>query len=1087
MMNRFGSISRESNRSEPAPVRSRSSSQFLRENERYTQGRSTNGRLDMNRDSRRQSREGFFESGGEGFNRNRGFDRFSQERHGNVHGENYGCDDDRFYQRGSFYGEYRYDEPARPQREMMRSRPDDFEMQPRYSFDRRHSMDDIDRCESEMPRRPFDNRRAYEFSDYEREPYFNERSMYGSRYGLDRSEYVDRANFEQDNSGRRYFKSRFDIMGRDQSDKPRFDRRRSSVSDGGEIAGRSIVRSTEKFRRAQSVPNRRSRDDLSTARQERFGSPKPRQDYERDGRMSEFRRDSQFRRGSSQGSQQVARIGNRELAVNTTYDILRRRHFENSRDSMVVPTWLQRGGSCFNEGNVSDDTLRVDKVDFCVKDNSEKHRTFEYEMVTDAKSPNPVFRRGKTFQMDICLKDRNFDPVRDIMHLNFYFGSNPSVPKQTRVVLPVGTEDDFSRVPFQWDARITNQKEKIMSLEVNIPATSPVGMWRCIIETSGKESQPSCVQYCCPEDIYIIFNPFEPDDAVFMENDEQRYEYVINDTGKVYTGGYRNIRGRPWVFGQFDDCVLPAACALLEMSGLPHTARGNPLKVAEALASMIKSQRSVIRGYSRDYSGSGLIEFKYGDNFVGSFNPHLWSGSVQIIEEFLRSGSTPVKYGQCWIMAALMTTLCRCLGLPSRPVTAFLYAMDTQNSQTIDRYIDRFGDIMEYAPGREQPDSLWTFHTWCDIWMHRPDLAEEYSGWQATDGCRVTRDSKNQPCGPCPVEALRQGEVGQKEDVDQFYASLNSYVRYFYEDNQTGWGYTPFRQFRFPTCRYILTKSVGRFDDESDEDCDDLTNVYCDVERSDDDKFAVFNSCRGVRKDTPGIEYQGAAFNRSRFDPNETDLGSFDVEFDLHAPEKVMIGQPVVIPVLVKNKSNEDRNIQTNICTRSSYYTGHVGSYLKKSATQIVLGPNEEEKIRLTLDPADYESKLVDMEFVKIILTGFVKETEQSYVDEFDFRFKKPWINIEVDEAKLDKESRATFSFRNPLDVPLTDCFFTYEMSGSVRPRTIRIGREVRPKGVFSYTHSFVPRKDGKRRMVACFVSKQLSDVVGQRSVMVQS
>ena len=73
-----------------------------------------------------------------------------------------------------------------------------------------------------------------------------------------------------------------------------------------------------------------------------------------------------------------------------------------------------------------------------------------------------------------------------------------------------------------------------------------------------------------------------------MENDEQRYEYVISDSGKVYTGGYRNVRGRPWVYGQFDDCVLPSACVLLEMSGLPHADRGNPVPVASKSSRLVK-------------------------------------------------------------------------------------------------------------------------------------------------------------------------------------------------------------------------------------------------------------------------------------------------------------------------------------------------------------------------------------------------------------------------------------------------------------------------------------------------------------------
>jgi len=56
--------------------------------------------------------------------------------------------------------------------------------------------------------------------------------------------------------------------------------------------------------------------------------------------------------------------------------------------------------------------------------------------------------------------------------------------------------------------------------------------------------------------------------------------------------------------------------------------------------------------------------------------------------------------------------------------------------------------------------------------------------------------------------------------------------------------------------RYILTKAVGRFDEDGDNDCDDLTNVYRDNERSDSERFAIFNACRGFNKDMPPHEYQ---------------------------------------------------------------------------------------------------------------------------------------------------------------------------------------------------------------------------------------
>jgi len=781
----------------------------------------------------------------------------------------------------------------------------------------------------------------------------------------------------------------------------------------------------------------------------------------------------------------------REMAVRTSYDFMRRRYYERSADPSQNPTWMQKGdaGDSSLMTQMSDDVQRVDDIGFRSKENSREHRTFEYELVKDTDQRTPVFRRGQTFLMDINLRDREYDHSRDLMFLNFYLGPNPSVPKRTRIVMPVAPRVEFERVPYQWDARLLHQENNKITVEVNIPASCSIGMWRCVVETANKDNPEVRLQYRCQEEIYIIFNPFEREDPVYLEDDELRYEYVINDSGKVYTGGYRNVRGRPWIYGQFDDCVLPAACVLLEMSGLPHAERGNPVKVVRALASMIRASPGRKRLGALDSFAAGMIEPRYEGNYYGGYSPHMWSGSVQIIEEFLRRGATPVKYSQCWVMAALMTSLCRALGLPARPVTAFICALDTQDSLTVDRYIDRLGDVLEHGPKSDQPDSVWSFHTWCDVWMHRTDQPEEYSGWQAIDPSRPVRNSRDMfsgCCGPCPVEALRRGDVGQRDDVDSFFASLNSYVRYFYEDGESGWGYSPFRQFRYPVSRYILTKSVGRFDDEGDDDCDDLTNVYRDNELSEDDRFAVFNSCRGVCKDTPSFEYQAAALNRREFNPSENDQRSFDVTFSLEPPERVMIGQTVSVPVIVHNTSSETRTIQTNICTRSSYYTGSLGPYLKRSSTQVVLEPSQQETLVLAIEPADYEDKLVDMSFIKISVSGFVQETGQSFIDEFDFRFNKPWIKIEIPgEMKVGEKCEANFTFTNPLDMPLTDCFFTMEVSGSVRPRTMRVEKEVRPGEVFSHSQSMVPRTSGERRMVATFTSRQLVDIVGQKPVMV--
>jgi len=787
-----------------------------------------------------------------------------------------------------------------------------------------------------------------------------------------------------------------------------------------------------------------------------------------------------------------AAVRSRELAVRATYDVMRRRYYEKSVDPSLNPTWLQRGGtteSSYNTAQVSDEVLRVEEVDFRCRENAKRHNTFDYEIVRDVEQPNPVYRRGATFVMDVTFREREFEASRDNVFLNFYFGPNPSVPKLTRVVLPIREDEEFQRAPYQWDAKLLAHDRRTLTVEVHIPASSPVGMWRCVVETSTREDSSARLQFRCPEDLYVLFNPFSKDDGVFMADEARRDEFVQNPSGKIYTGGYRNVRGRPWVYGQFDDCVLSAACVLLELSGLAHAERGNPVKVAKALTSMIKASRGA--GGSEDRP-VGLLEARYDDDYRGGNSPHLWTGSVQIIEEFLRLGAAPVKYGQCWVMTGLMTTLCRALGLPARPVTAFVSAVDAQDTLTVDRFIDRYGDIQEQQHGTSsggQKDCVWSFRTWCEVWMQRPDLLAEYSGWQATDPCQSFLDDRNVikgACGPCPVEALRRGDIGQRDDVDAFFSSMNAYVRYFYEDEESGWGYSPFRQFKHPISRYVITKSVGRLDDDGDDDCENLTSSYRDEDFTDEERFKTFNSCRGL-KDCPSFEYQAAAHNWMEFDPNEVDDRNFDVEFSLEAPERVMVGQAFTVPLVVTNLSQQTRTLQTSLCTRSMHYTGSLQGYLKRSSTQMLLQPEERQTLSLTLNPEDYEGKLMaGMSYVKVTVTGFVQETGQSYVDELDFRFNKPWIKIETSDLKVGEECDAELRFTNPLDVTLTEAFVTLEVAGSVRPRTIRVNREVRPREAFTLTHSFVPRCAGEHHMVASFTSRQLSDVVGHRSVIVR-
>ncbi|CAL4062123.1 unnamed protein product [Meganyctiphanes norvegica] len=751
----------------------------------------------------------------------------------------------------------------------------------------------------------------------------------------------------------------------------------------------------------------------------------------------------------------------REVAMRTCHDIMRRRNMEAPADSAQNPA----------AHSVPADILRLDFADFRAHENAKDHRTYNYELVQDHDRPQPLFRRGQAFYMTLVTRERDFDVTRDQLYLNFYFGPNPSVPKRTRVVLPISIQKEFTKAPQKWDARIHAQDVRSLTLQVHIPATCPVGMWRCVVETATRNYPKARAQFRCAEEIYVLFNPFCRDDSVFMENEAQRQEYVMCDTGKVYVGSHRNAKGRPWVFGQFDDCMLPTACVLLEMSKLNHTERGNPAKVVRALASMIQASRNQRRHFE---DNDGLIEPKYEDDFRGGQNPHLWTGSVRIIEEFLRQGTNPVKYGQCWIMSALLTSFCRALGLAARPITAYTAAHETQDTLTVDRYIDRFGDVMERGPSRDQPDALWVYHTWTDVWMQRPDLPLGYSGWQAADPARAYfKDRFSSGCGPCSAEAIRKGDVGYSYESTALFAALNSHVRYYHEDDDSEWGYYPFKQYRFPLCRGILTKAVGRHDDDGDGDCEDIMKTYKDIERSEPEKFTIFNACRGIRKDHVYYDYQ-------------MEQGSYDVTFELQEPPKVTAGQSMTVTFQIHNNSSETRTVQATISTRSMFYTGVMGGHLKRVTGQFTMAGGQKDHLTIRLDASDYQDRLVDQGFVKITASGYVTESKQSFVDEMDYQFEKPRMSIECSECQVGQECTATFTFTNPLDVTLTECFFSFEIGGCFRPKTIRLNREVRARETFTFTQNFVPRRPGDRRMVACFTSRQLHDICGTRKLSVR-
>lgn len=53
---------------------------------------------------------------------------------------------------------------------------------------------------------------------------------------------------------------------------------------------------------------------------------------------------------------------------------------------------------------------------------------------------------------------------------------------------------------------------------------------------------------------------------------------------------------------------------------------------------------------------SGVLNGNWSENYLDGVNPAEWTGSVAILKQWHATGCQPVRYGQCWVFAAIMCT-----------------------------------------------------------------------------------------------------------------------------------------------------------------------------------------------------------------------------------------------------------------------------------------------------------------------------------------------------------------------------------------------------------------------------------------------
>ncbi|KAE8742256.1 hypothetical protein FOCC_FOCC012185 [Frankliniella occidentalis] len=650
--------------------------------------------------------------------------------------------------------------------------------------------------------------------------------------------------------------------------------------------------------------------------------------------------------------------------------------------------------------------LQVENVHLYERQNAEEHRTVMFEQV-HAEVPRAVLRRGQPFFLAIRF-NRDLAP-EDVVTLIFTLGPEPHAMRDTlgRMRLAPWQADgvEFDDHAYKWESRITAMDVNTITVEVRSPADAPVGEWQVIVETIDGAALGA------PDAGPAYAFPYQ-----------HPVPFVLNDVGKVWVGPMGFTKGREWVFGQFDERVLPAALMVLERTGIPHSERGDPVRMSRALTKLVNAN-----------DDGGVLIGRWDGQYEDGTAPSCWTGSVAILEEYLNTGVS-VRYGQCWIFA----------GRDELP-----------------------WDPLNPSGGK---DSIWNYHVWTDVWMARPDLPSGYGGWQACDATpQETSDSFYQ-CGPASLEAIRRGEVGLKYDVPFMLASVNADVIRWIEDPSSDLGFTRIDSNKYHIGRRILTKTPFIFDHVGDDDCDDIIDLYKAPEGTNMERISLLNAVRGSARakrfyDVPPPEYD-------------------DVSFTLNDIDKIQIGEPFAVEVHIENRSGQERLVRAALSAGSVYYTGVKAHIVKKASGDFLVQPYASDVLRLTVEAEEYIDKMVEYNNMKIFALASVDGTKQTWAAEDDFQITVPTLNITVlDQPTVGESCSVVFEFQNPLQLPLTDCSLRSEGPGLVR-NSVLTYRDVMPGETLRIEQRIWPQRAGSLKLVAAFSARELINVTG--SVLVE-
>uniref|UniRef100_G3TXM3 protein-glutamine gamma-glutamyltransferase n=1 Tax=Loxodonta africana TaxID=9785 RepID=G3TXM3_LOXAF len=695
--------------------------------------------------------------------------------------------------------------------------------------------------------------------------------------------------------------------------------------------------------------------------------------------------------------------------------------------------------------------VKVTEVDWQQQRNGAAHHTQEFP------GPNLVVRRGQMFTIIM-----NFSrALKSQEALIFTVGTGPQASEALRTKAVFQTSEPEAGAA--WRAIQEAQTENTRTISFTSPPDAVIGRYWLSARASSrrKHSDKKLGEFI------LLFNPWCPEDEVFLASEEERQEYVLNDSGVIFRGVEKHIRTQGWNYGQqFEEDILNICLSILDRSpshqdnpATDVSRRHDPIYVTRIISAMVNSNndRGVVQGQWQGKYGSGT-------------SPLHWQGSVAILQKWFKGRYKPVKYGQCWVFAGVMCTVLRCLGIATRVVSNFNSAHDTDRNLRVDKYVDSFGRTLEDLT----EDSMWNFHVWNESWFARRDLGPTYNGWQVLDATPQEESEGVFRCGPASVIAIREGDVHLAHDGPFVFAEVNAdYIIWlWHKDESQERVYSDTKKIG----RCISTKAVG-----SDSRVD-ITGLYKHPEEGNRRKERQVYR-KAVRKLFGVGSRRRDRIHRARgrglwhddlLEPAKKP--SITGKFKLLEPP--VLGHDLRLALSLANLTARAQKIRVNLSGATILYTRRPVAEILHESHAVRLEPKEEKNIPIAISYSQYKEDLTEDKKILLAAMCLVTKGEKLLVEK-DITLED-FITIKVlGPATVGVAVVVEVMVVNPVLERVEDCLLMVEGSGLLRGQLSIDVPSLEPQERASVQFSITPSRSGPRQLQVDLVSPHFPDIKG--------